>query len=614
MSAKSPLVFVDGGFSELPPGDSIQGVALGSLIAGSGLSGGGDLNTGSKNLSIKLNANPSGLTLNAVSIGLDGSDIAQANTALASGNAALASSVTATASGTAAQSLANTALASGNAALSNALNFTGSSVIQLQASTFIPAYAPVGLGDDGKAQVVRTSVTDNSSPLTYNTPVVFESATTNYSNIIYSNYVQAFLVVYADAGNSNYGTGVGGILTNTSLTFGTPTVFNSAATDSTVASLNTTQSQGFIIYRDASVSYYGRIIWVNLALSPNYGTPLTFKSQSTSPLNVSAKLDGGDFILTYRDASASNYPGIIAGCVSGSNAFTLGASVTTSTSALNSISACSVPNSRDFLVAYDAGGVGYVRGISISDLTISFTTAITQFDAGPGASYVNILYDSQYSKFILFYDNANTSLGYYRVGTYSGSSISFAAASVQFISTYPSFLYATYDSSFARYIVSYQGTSSYGNSVCGRFDGSTITFGTASVFNSAVTTYISSAHSADDRATVVAYKNGSTTFGTARVLNPLYQYSYLPTASSVFNYVGLSKAATPSGSVVSVAPPKTLIDVPATYNRGSVYYLNPVSSGISADSTTPVSWPSSVSWRPVARAVSASGLLLLRPI
>ena len=52
MAEKLPLVYVDGGLSQLPPGDSIEGVALGTLTAGSGLVGGGDLNTGSKRFDV----------------------------------------------------------------------------------------------------------------------------------------------------------------------------------------------------------------------------------------------------------------------------------------------------------------------------------------------------------------------------------------------------------------------------------------------------------------------------------------------------------------------------------------------------------------------------------
>ena len=154
MAEKSPLVFVDGGFSQLPPGDSIEGVALGSLVAGSGLVGGGDLNTGNKRLDIGLTASPSGLIFVGDALGLDGSDQATADAALASGNAGLELGAVALASGVAAQSEANTALASGIAALDAAVNFQGSSSLTFTAASTVQTGNPVGLDDTGRVQVV----------------------------------------------------------------------------------------------------------------------------------------------------------------------------------------------------------------------------------------------------------------------------------------------------------------------------------------------------------------------------------------------------------------------------------------------------------------------------
>ena len=82
MAIRRPLVLVSGSSSELPPGDTVQGVVLTtSLTAGSGLSGGGALATDQR-IDISLATNPSGLIFVGTKLGIDGS-------ALASGNAAL---------------------------------------------------------------------------------------------------------------------------------------------------------------------------------------------------------------------------------------------------------------------------------------------------------------------------------------------------------------------------------------------------------------------------------------------------------------------------------------------------------------------------------------------
>lgn len=106
MAIRKPLVSISGATSELPPGDTVEGVVLTTtLTAGSGLSGGGSLSTNQR-LDLSLAPNPSGIILVGNNLGLDGVAQRTADTALSSGNAALAVAVP--------------ALASGNAALSRA--------------------------------------------------------------------------------------------------------------------------------------------------------------------------------------------------------------------------------------------------------------------------------------------------------------------------------------------------------------------------------------------------------------------------------------------------------------------------------------------------------------
>jgi len=142
MATRRPLVLVSGLTSELPDGDSVIGIGAGSVTAGSGLDGGGDVSNDIR-LDIQLAPNPSGIiyvgTGDTSTIGLDGAaqasgnaGIATASTALASGNAALvvgtqalASGTAGLASGNAALSLASTALASGNAGISVGVSALG---------------------------------------------------------------------------------------------------------------------------------------------------------------------------------------------------------------------------------------------------------------------------------------------------------------------------------------------------------------------------------------------------------------------------------------------------------------------------------------------------------
>ena len=155
MAEKLPLVYVDGRLSQLPPGDSLDGAQLGVLTAGSGLVGGGDLNTGDKRLDVGLASVASGVIFVGDAIGLDGVAQATVDTALASGNDALVVSSSALASNVTAQGNAEEALASGNAALLAADNFIGSNSLQFTAASPLSAGLPVGLDDNESVQTLR---------------------------------------------------------------------------------------------------------------------------------------------------------------------------------------------------------------------------------------------------------------------------------------------------------------------------------------------------------------------------------------------------------------------------------------------------------------------------
>jgi hypothetical protein len=127
MASRRPLVLVSGVTSELPTGDTVVGANAGTLVAGSGLDGGGALVGGTVTVNASIAPAASGLIFVGDALGIDGSAIASGNaalasasTALASGNAGISTGLTALSSGNAALVSAATAQASGNAALSSA--------------------------------------------------------------------------------------------------------------------------------------------------------------------------------------------------------------------------------------------------------------------------------------------------------------------------------------------------------------------------------------------------------------------------------------------------------------------------------------------------------------
>ena len=89
MTLRRPLVVVSGVTSELPVGDSVLGASAGTLVAGSGLDGGGALVGGSVVVNASIAPAASGLIFAGDALAIDGAAQVTADAALASGSAAL---------------------------------------------------------------------------------------------------------------------------------------------------------------------------------------------------------------------------------------------------------------------------------------------------------------------------------------------------------------------------------------------------------------------------------------------------------------------------------------------------------------------------------------------
>ena len=70
----------------------------------------------------------------------------------------------------------------------------------------------------------------SGTSISFGTPVVFESASTLWTSIAYDANAQKVVIAYQDTGNSSYGTAIVGTVSGTSISFGTPVVFESAST------------------------------------------------------------------------------------------------------------------------------------------------------------------------------------------------------------------------------------------------------------------------------------------------------------------------------------------------------------------------------------------------
>jgi hypothetical protein len=155
---------------------------------------------------------------------------------------------------------------------------------------------------------VGTYAATNSA--TWTTPSAFVNTGAN-SNVTatYDSNVNRMVVVYKDQNNSNYGTAIVGSLSGTTMTWGTPVVFNAGDTEEISACFDSTNNKVIISYKDIGNSDYVTLIVGTIGGTDNrsigFGNEIQLNSATTSNTSVGFDPDKGRVVAAYNDAGAS---------------------------------------------------------------------------------------------------------------------------------------------------------------------------------------------------------------------------------------------------------------------------------------------------------------------
>jgi hypothetical protein len=201
----------------------------------------------------------------------------------------------------------------------------------------------------------------------------------------------------------------------------------------------------------------------------SFGTPVVFDATSVSWIWATYDVNTGKVVVSYQTA-ASNYGLSIIGTVSGTS-ISFGTSVVFRSATTTRIASVYDVNAQKVVIAYTDGGsidswgtaiVGTVSGTSIS-----FGSS-TVFNYGPSYNSASA-YDTTNQKVIIAYMNSNNSnYGTAIVGTVSGTSISFGSATI-FNSATTQEIACSYDINAAKILISYRdgGNSNSGTAIVG---------------------------------------------------------------------------------------------------------------------------------------------------
>ena len=381
---------------------------------------------------------------------------------------------------------------------------------------------------NGRCKVATVSGTS----ISFGSEVVFNSGSTDYIASTYDSNAQKIVIVYRDGGNSNYGTGIVGTVSGTSISFGTEEVFSFTNNDPIEIAYHAGEGRVVVIYKNGGNSNYGTALTGLVSgTSIAFGSPVVFNSASTGSMAIDYDSAAVKMVITYRDQGNSNYGTYVTATVSGEN-ITFSSETVFESAYTDHTWITFDASSNSNLISYrDSGntdnGTGIVLQNSYNSTNLTAEnyigmsrgvveqTTVAQAAGTPVTyesaivRYTSAAYDANSQKVVISYrDQGNLDYGTAVVGTVNASnnSISFGTP-VVFESASVKFTSITYDANAQKVVIAYEdeGNSQYGTAIVGTVSGTSISFGTATVFKSSSVAEITSTYDSTNNKVVIAY-------------------------------------------------------------------------------------------------------------
>ena len=353
------------------------------------------------------------------------------------------------------------------------------SVYDSSNNRIVVAYMDDADGDNGKAVVGTVS----GSSITFGTPVTFESATTQKISIAFDSNANKVVIAYEDFGNSSYGTAIVGTVdpSDNSISFGSAAVFESAAISGdaafvTFSTFDSSNNKVVICYNDNGNSdYMTAVVGTVSGTSISFGTPVVFESASGGVLGATFDSNANKVVIAFRDGGDSDKGKGIVGTVSGTS-ISFGSATEFQDNARAGYGGAvfdSTNNKVVFNISASTDGGNNFKGLSVvgtvSGTSISFGSAAT-FEAGE-PKHISAAFDSGAGKVAVSYmDDAASDKGKVVIGTVSGTSRSFTDPVTFESGAITTNTGTAFDSSAGRVVISFadDGDSSKGKSVVAR--------------------------------------------------------------------------------------------------------------------------------------------------
>ena len=483
-----------------------------------------------------------------------------------------------TALGTAGQTLV---VNSGGTALefADAATGGGGGSLEATASGALADGDKVVINTDGTVSVVSSSQAQEG----LGSATSFTSNYTYYIDGVYDANAQKVVIVYRNGSVSNKGYAVVGTVSGTSISFGTPVAFEAGNTQAISAAYDAASQKIVIAYRDAGNSSYGTaIVGTVSGTSISFGTAVVFESYTIDHCSVVYDENAQKVVIVYQSDTNNFQTAAIVGTVSGTS-ISFGTAVVVHSGAPQSVATAYDANAQKIVFAIkDASNSNYGYG---NVLTVSGTSV----SAGTGAVFnsaatdqVSATYDSNAQKVVIAYKN-QSNYGAAVVASISGTTLSFGTP-VVFESATINWPEIVYDVAAQKVTIAYtdNGNSAYGTYISGTVSGTSISFGTAGVFENGGGSWLTylvgityPIYDANAGKIVIAHTDSDGTGSAERAgLGIVLQNAGVITTNlTAENYIGISDAAYSDTATATIQIAGSVDDAQSGLTAGQAYYV-----------------------------------------
>ena len=270
--------------------------------------------------------------------------------------------------------------------------------------------------------------TISGTSVSYGSAVQYSGGNAYFSRVTYDSTNQRVVVAYADTANSNYLTGVVGTVSGTSISWGTPVVADSTASDFyTGIDFDINAGKVLIIWKDNVTAYNYSIVGTVSGTSISFGTRVlvdgSWGYQQTGGLTYDENAQKHLFTRNRTGVGADAYVGTISG-----TSVSWGSATNFSTTEyLYNLEGSYDSNAQKIAVNYrDASASAFSSQVAtISGTSVSLGTRAV-IDSTISPDFTGSYYDSS-DQTIVAFARATNYYGY--IGTISGTSISWSSAS-----------------------------------------------------------------------------------------------------------------------------------------------------------------------------------------